>query len=127
MHPIEVLLGLGGAAIGALSLMLLIVAAVISLFKIEEADRYYGVGKLGGKRLFLKGLPFSLGRMAEYGLVILFSRTRYVRKKYSCELDLIDSNAPPKRLRNLLVWLYASWFISGSLAMIAGSAVWLLF
>ena len=127
MHPIEIVLGIGGAAIGLLSFALLPIACIVALFKIEEADRYYGVGSLGGERLYLTFLPWSMWRMTEYGMVILFARTRVVQRLWGSDLMLIETKQPPENLRRLLIWLYASWFLCGSVALIAGTALWLLF
>lgn len=127
MHPIEIILGLGGGALGALSFVLLGIACIVALFKIGEADRYYGVGTMGWGHSQLTFLPWSMWRMTEYGMILLFARTRYVQRRWGEDLELVKANNPPKRLERLLVWLYASWFISGSLATIAGTALWLLF
>nr|WP_297461744.1 hypothetical protein [uncultured Halomonas sp.] len=127
MHLIEVVLGLGGAALGALSFVLLGIACIVALFKIGEADRYYGTGPIGGERLQLTFLPWSMWRMTEYGMIIVFAHTRFVQRFWREDLESIKANNPPKRLERLLIWLYASWFISGSLATIAGTALWLLF
>jgi hypothetical protein len=112
-HQIETILAILIALGMALNLILLIPAAILPLFKIDEADRYFGVGRLGGERLALKGLPFSLGRMAHYGLVLMLSNTKRMRKRYGHELDQIEANKPPTRLTQLLVWLYGSWFLIG--------------
>lgn len=127
MQPIEVVLWLIVGGIGAVSITLLPFVVLVSLFKIDEADRYYGVGKLGGQRLVLKWPPFSFCRMTEYGLIVLFSNTHYVRRKYRYELKVIAENSPPKKLRNLLVWLYAIWGISGVVALALGFILLVLF
>jgi hypothetical protein len=119
------------AAIGAACMLaacvLMIPAAIISLFKIIEADRYFGVGRFGGERLILKGLPFSLGRMTEYGLLMLFSRTQFVKRRYASELNQIARNAPPRRFVQLLVWLYSSWIMFTLAFMLLGGALYLLY
>ncbi|MBA2778968.1 hypothetical protein [Billgrantia kenyensis] len=113
------------AAIGAACMLaacvLMIPAAIISLFKIIEADRYFGVGRLGGERLALKGLPFSLGRMAQYGLVLMFSNTSFIQKRYATELEKIAASSPPKNLTRLLIWLYGTWFLLGVATFLFGS------
>lgn len=125
-YLIETIAIYGGAFFLALGVVLLIPAAIIALFKIEEADRYFGVGKLGGERLILKGLPFSLGRMTEYGILMLFSNTAYVKRRYARELDQIAANAPPQRLVRLLTWLFSSWFLLGMIGAALGGVLMLV-
>lgn len=107
---IDILLAFIIAFFGLICVALIFVASIVALFKIDEADRYYGVGKLG-HNMPLKGLPFSLNRMTSYGLVILFKEIRVVQKWFASELEEITINAPPKHLERLLVWLYASWIL----------------
>lgn len=126
MEQIKFSIAIVVAFFGIVGFILTLVNSVVSLFKIDEADKYYGVGRLGGERLYLKGLPFSQGRMGEYGMVILFSSTRYVQSRYGRELEQIVENAPPKRLERLLVWLYASWFLCGVAFFIFGGLMLLL-
>lgn len=111
MGPIELFVGFTGVFFGLLGLALIFVASIVALFKIDEADRYYGMEGMGSVTLPLKGLPFSLGRMTVYGMVTLFSNTQYVKKNYAQQLEKINANAPPKRLKRLLIWLYASWLL----------------
>lgn len=101
-----------------LGIILLIPAAIIALFKIDEADHYFGIGRLGGERLIFKGLPFSLGRMAHYGTVMLLSNTSYMKKRYSQELKQIAASSPPKRLTRLLVWLYGTWYLLSMVTLV---------
>lgn len=126
MEQIKFAIAIGGAFFGIVGLALALVSSVVALFKIDEADEYYGVGRLGGERLYLKGLPFSMSRMAEYGMVILFSRTRYVQNRYGRELAQIAENTPPQRLERLLVWLYATWFLCGVAFFLLGGLMMLL-
>ncbi|MCE8002239.1 hypothetical protein [Billgrantia ethanolica] len=127
MHHLETILIFSGAFCLFLGVALLIPAAIISLFKIVEADRYFGVGRFGGERRRLKGLPFSLGRMSEYGLLLLFSKTRFIKRRYAQELEQIASNAPPRKLVNLLVWLYSSWILLVIAFMLLGAALYLFY
>jgi hypothetical protein len=113
MKNLETIILLTSASCLLLSLLLLVPAAIIALFKIEEADHFFGVGRFGGERLVLKGLPFSLGRMAEYGTLMLFCRIHFVQSRYAPELEKIRKNNPPDRLVRLLMWLYGIWFILG--------------
>ncbi|WP_249976502.1 hypothetical protein, partial [Vreelandella olivaria] len=71
MMPTNVIMGLAGAAFGLLGLALAFIASVVALFKIDEADRYFGEWD-SLELLHLKGLPFSLWRMTHYGFKILF-------------------------------------------------------
>ncbi|SDM20886.1 hypothetical protein SAMN05661010_03657 [Modicisalibacter muralis] len=120
MGPIELFVGFAGVFFGLLGLALLFVASVVALFKIDEADHYYGkVGKLGFD-MSLKGLPFSLNRMTRYGMMLLFSETLNIQKRYAKQLEEVEANTPPKYLKRLLVWLYASWLICGLIAAILG-------
>lgn len=125
MELIETIVVFSGSFFGLTGFILTLVVLVVTLFKIDEADKYYGVGRLGGERLHLMGLPFWLSRMTEYGLVILFSRTRYVQNRYGRELEQIAKHAPPKRLERLLVWLYATWFLCGVAFFILGGLLML--
>ncbi|SHE30070.1 hypothetical protein SAMN02745148_00071 [Modicisalibacter ilicicola DSM 19980] len=125
MELIETIVIFSGSFFGLVGFGLTLITMVVSLFKIDEADEYYGVGRLGGERLCLKGLPFSQGRMAEYGMVILFSNTRYVQKRYARELAQIAVNDPPRRLERLLVWLYATWFLCGVMFLLLGGLLML--
>lgn len=127
MHHLETVIIFLGAFCLLLGVTLLIPAAIISLFKIVEADRYFGVGRFGGERLTLKGLPFSLGRMSEYGLLLLFSKTRFVKRRYAQELEQIASNAPPRKLVSLLMWLYSSWVLLALVFMLLGAALYLFY
>lgn len=126
-YQIEGVILYGLAFFCALELALLPIACIVALFKIEEADRYYGVGSMGGERLYLTFLPWSMWRMTEYGMVILFARTRVVQRLWGSDLVLIEANQPPENLRRLLIWLYAGWFLCGSVALVAGTALWLFF
>lgn len=125
MEMIETAIVFSGSFFGLVGFALTFVVSIVALFKIDEADAYYGVGRLGGERLILKGLPFSLGRMAEYGMVALFSGTRYVQRRYGHELAQIEANDPPLQLKRLLVWLYASWFLCGMAFFLLGGLLML--
>lgn len=120
LHQIETALAITLALCLAINLILLLPATILALFKIEQADRYFGVGRLGGERLILKGLPFSLGRMAHYGLVLMLSNTKRMRKHYGHELDQIKASKPPIRLTQLIVWLYGTWFLTGIVIVVLG-------
>lgn len=119
-YLVETIVGYGGALCLAAGFVLMIPAAITSLIKIDEADRYFGVGRYSGEYLTFKGLPFSLGRMTGYGLLMLFSRTSYVKSHYALELAQIAANAPPQRLVRLLAWLYSSWFLLVVVGLILG-------
>lgn len=123
---IDILLAFIGAFFGLLGLALVFVASIVALFKIDEADRYYGVGKLG-HNIPLKGLPFSLNRMTSYGLIILFKETRVVQKWFAIELEEITINSPPKYLERLLVWLYASWLLCVAPVVVLGGILMAFF
>ncbi|WP_249978894.1 hypothetical protein [Vreelandella olivaria] len=111
-----------------IALPLLVIAAVVSLFKIYEADRYYGVGCMTERPFYhLTGLPFSLWRMIEYALLLLKLRTRYGQRRYARELELIIANSPPKRLESLLIWLYAPLFILTGIYLLTGGTLVLFF
>lgn len=127
MGPIELFVGFTGVFFGLLGLALIFVASVVALFKIDEADRYYGVEGIASASLPLKGLPFSMARMTVYGMVVLFENTHYVQKHYGKQLVEVNINNPPERLKNLLVWLYASWFICGVAAAILGGILTIFF
>nr|WP_297459117.1 hypothetical protein [uncultured Halomonas sp.] len=126
MEQIKFALAIGGAFFGVLTLVLLAIACIVALFKIEEADRYYGTGPMGGERLQLTFLPWSMWRMTEYGMIIVFARTRFVQRFWREDLEAIKTNNPPKRLERLLVWLYASWFLSGIALSLLGGLLLLL-
>ncbi|WP_249975892.1 hypothetical protein, partial [Vreelandella olivaria] len=68
----ENIVGFGTGIFGLLCLALAFIASVVALFKIDEADRYFGEWD-SLELLHLKGLPFSLWRMTHYGFKILFS------------------------------------------------------
>lgn len=117
MSPIEQVVGFIGIFFGLLSIVLLFIAAVVALFKIDEADRYYGVGKLRHATP-LKGLPFSLGRMSTYGWIVLLGNMSFAKKRYPTELEEIAKNNPPKGLKHMLVWVFVGWEICIALAAI---------
>ncbi|MBA2778967.1 hypothetical protein [Billgrantia kenyensis] len=127
LYHLETFIIFAGAFCLLLGVALLVPAAIISLFKIVEADRHFGVGRFGGERLILKGLPFSLGRMTEYGLLMLFSKTQFVKRRYASELNQIAKNAPPRRFVHLLVWLYSSWILFTLAFMLLGGALYLFY
>ena len=64
--------------------------------------------------------------MTEYGMIILFARTRHVQRRWGKDLALVRANNPPKRLESLLVWLYASWFLLAIAGLTLGSLMMLL-
>ncbi|WP_249979054.1 hypothetical protein, partial [Vreelandella olivaria] len=90
MMPTNVIMGLAGAAFGLLGLALAFIASIVALFKIDEADRYFGAWE-SPEQLYLKGLPFSLWRMTGYGFNILFRKNRFVQRFYmKGKPELID-------------------------------------
>lgn len=102
-------LGWTGSLLGVIGFFLLVIACLVSLFKIDEADDYFGQ-LASPEQLHLKGLPFSFSRMGVYGLAILFWETRIAKKMFShADRKLIHDS--PLRLRRLLVYLYANCFI----------------
>ncbi len=128
MHPIEATFGIISLITMFPGAAILVVATIVSLFKIYEADRYYGVGRMAEKPFFhLKGLPFSLWRMTEYSWLLLEIRTRYGQRRYARELELISDNPPPKSLERLLLWLYASWSILVAIGLFSGGVLVLFF
>ena len=118
MTIIEKVLILSAAFAGLLGLVLAFIASVVALFKIDEADRYFGEWD-SPEQLYLKGLPFSFHRMTFYGLTILF-KGRHIVKRFDLrgKEHLIDH--APVRLKRLLVWLYTSWVVCFVFAMILG-------
>ncbi|WP_249978896.1 hypothetical protein [Vreelandella olivaria] len=110
----ENIVGFGTGIFGLLGLALLFIASIVALFKIDEADRYFGAWE-SPEQLYLKGLPFSLWRMTGYGFNILFRKSRFMQCFYmKGKPELIDQ--APVRLRRLLVWLYTSWMLCGIFA-----------
>ncbi|SDK85171.1 hypothetical protein SAMN05661010_00304 [Modicisalibacter muralis] len=126
MEQIKFALAIVGTFFGVLGLALLAIACIVALFKIGEADRYYGVGTMGWGRSQLTFPPWSIWRMTEYGMIILFARTRYVQRRWGDDLELVKANTPPKWLERLLVWLYASWFLLVIAGFALGSLMMLL-
>ncbi len=118
MATINIILAFSAAFAGLLGLALALIASVVALFKIDEADRYFGEWD-SPEQLYLKGLPFSLHRMTFYGLTILF-KGRHVIGRFDLrgKEHLIDQ--APVRLKRLLVWLYASWMLCGIFAVAIG-------
>lgn len=119
MTIIETILVWVSAFFGALGLVAMFVAATISLFKIDEADRHFGKLCPVEARL-LKGLPFSFIRMTMYGLLILFWKTKIVRRfflKGGNEITSLPRQAP-KKLNRMLVSLYTSWVFCGIIAIL---------
>ncbi|WP_139249021.1 hypothetical protein [Modicisalibacter ilicicola] len=127
MDPIKLIIGLGGVACGISGTALLLIASLIALFKLDEADHYYGAGRLGGERLFLKGLPFSLWRMTEYGLITLLSHNRLVKRFYGEELMMISARNPPRKLNIIIKYLYSSWLLLVIMAVLAGISLGVFF
>ncbi|SHE30099.1 hypothetical protein SAMN02745148_00072 [Modicisalibacter ilicicola DSM 19980] len=125
MDLIETFIVFSGAFLGLIGVAMMFIASIVALFKIDEADDYYGEGKLGGGKSDFKGLPFSLSRMTWYGMAIMFSRTKYVKNHYGHELAQIAANDPPRRLERLLVWLFAPWFILVMASMMLGGLLML--
>ena len=116
----ENIVGFGTGIFGLLSLALLFIASIVALFKINEADRYFGEWE-SPEQLYLKGLPFSLWRMTNYGSNILFRKNKFVQRVFmKGKPELIDQ--APMGLKRLLVWLYTSWMLCGIFAMAIGSA-----
>ncbi len=116
----EAIVGFGTGIFGLVGLALMLIAALVALFKIDEADRYFGAWE-SPEQLYLKGLPFSLSRMTCYGLTILFKGRRVIRQfNPQGKEHLIDQ--APVRLKRLLVWLYTSWILCFVFAIAIGSA-----
>ncbi|WP_249977298.1 hypothetical protein [Vreelandella olivaria] len=105
MTVTDIIFGFSGIFAGAIGLVLLFIASIVALFKIDEADHYFGEWD-SLEQLYLKGLPFSLWRMTHYGFKILFRKSKFVQRVFmNGKPELIDQ--APVGLKRLLVWLYA--------------------
>ncbi|GHC37669.1 hypothetical protein [Aidingimonas halophila] len=111
MAIVESTLGWIGTFLGGLGLLLLIAACIIALFKIDEADYYFGEWSAPEKKYF-KGLPFSLSRMTYYGMAILFKRNQLVKRFYIKDKEHLIDEAP-RKVKLILVWVYTSWISLG--------------
>lgn len=100
-------------AVGGFAFFTCIVALLLAPFIVDKVDEHLAVLKRK-EVLKPKGYPFSLHRMADYGLFILFKNNRFVRKKIFEGRD--DRWAAvedcPVWIKFVTVFVYASFLIS---------------
>lgn len=107
----------GSAVVGAIAAPMLIHRADDTLGSLYPSDE-----------ILIKGLPFSFGRLATYGRLIIFRSTPWFRKRvFDKKPELDDAiERMPRGLKRALIWIYGPVLFTGALFFLFGGLLMLM-
>lgn len=117
MSNLFIILTLIGAAIGVAAFVLVILSLLLAPWIIDKADHYFHLLKLG-KEPLAKGYPLSTGRMSHYGLIMIFCRTRPIKRwVLNGRDDRVKAiETSPRWIRYIMMWVYGGAMLCTVLA-----------